>query len=180
MKVVSIPCPDLEGAWSTGIWGIDGPETALPGDRGIAGDLAGLPDADRAASAEAAAAADRPDLGRTADHPATTPLEGAPAAAASPAMPAEPASVPRVKIDAPRVEGSINLLGAKLDDLVLKDYREEIAPTSPLVRLLEPRSQAHPYYIQYGWTAPEGQTTKLPATTRPGPHRRTSWCRASR
>jgi YidC/Oxa1 family membrane protein insertase len=28
--------------------------------------------------------------------------------------------------------------------------------------LLEPRSQDHPYYIQYGWTAPEGQTVKLP------------------
>ncbi len=95
-------------------------------------------------------------------HPATTPLEGAPAAAAPPAQTGEPANVPRVKIDAPRVEGSINLLGAKLDDLVLKDYREEIAPTSPLVRLLEPRSQEHPYYIQYGWTAPEGQKIKLP------------------
>ena len=35
-------------------------------------------------------------------------------------------------------------------------------PKSPLVRLLEPRSQDHPYYIQYGWTAPEGQTVKLP------------------
>ena len=56
------------------------------------------------------------------------------------------------------------VLGAKLDDLVLKDYREEIAPASPLVRLLEPRSQAHPYYIQYGWTAPEGQAVKLPGS----------------
>ncbi len=95
-------------------------------------------------------------------HPATTPLEGAPAAAALPTPAAEPANVPRVKIDAPRVEGSINLLGAKLDELVLKDYREEIAPNSPLVQLLEPRSKDHPYYIQYGWTAPEGKTVKLP------------------
>jgi len=80
-----------------------------------------------------------------------------------PAAPAaEAANVPRVKIDAPKVLGSINLLGAKLDDLVLRDYREEIAPDSPLVRLLEPRSQDHPYYIQYGWTAPAGETTKLP------------------
>jgi YidC/Oxa1 family membrane protein insertase len=96
------------------------------------------------------------------DHPVTTPREGAPAGAVPPAAAAEPANVPRVKIDAPRVEGSINLLGAKLDDLVLKDYREEIAPNSPLVRLLEPRSGEHPYYIQYGWTAPEGQSIKLP------------------
>jgi YidC/Oxa1 family membrane protein insertase len=94
--------------------------------------------------------------------PTATPREGAPSAAAPPALGAEPAKVPRVKIDAPRVEGSINLLGAKLDDLVLKDYREQIAPDSPLVRLLEPRSETHPYYIQYGWTAPAGESVKLP------------------
>jgi YidC/Oxa1 family membrane protein insertase len=104
----------------------------------------------------------QPQTAQTQQHPATTPLEGSPGAAVPPAAAAEPADVPRVKIDAPRVEGSINLRGAKLDDLVLKDYREQIAPNSPLVRLLEPRSQTHPYYIQYGWTAPEGQTVKLP------------------
>ena len=31
---------------------------------------------------------------------------------------------PRVAIDNPRVKGSINLKGARIDDLVLKDYRE--------------------------------------------------------
>jgi YidC/Oxa1 family membrane protein insertase len=97
-----------------------------------------------------------------AGHSPATPREGAPAAAAPPATAAEPRTVPRVQINAPRVQGSINLVGAKLDDLVLKDYREEIAPTSPLVRLLEPRSEDHPYYIQYGWTAPAGDSVKLP------------------
>jgi YidC/Oxa1 family membrane protein insertase len=101
-------------------------------------------------------------IAQTADHPATTPREGSPAAAVPPAPAAEPANVPRVRISAARVEGSINLLGAKLDDLVLRDYREEIAPNSPLVRLLEPRSKDHPYYIQYGWTAPDGDAVKLP------------------
>jgi YidC/Oxa1 family membrane protein insertase len=99
------------------------------------------------------------------EQPATaTPLEGSPAGAAMvpPAAAAEPANVPRIKIDAPKVQGSINLLGAKLDDLVLKDYREEISPDSPLVRLLEPRSKDHPYYVQYGWTATPGDAVKLP------------------
>ena len=50
------------------------------------------------------------------------------AGAAPPRPPSRAEDVPRVKIDAPRVEGSISLLGARLDDLVLKDYREEIAP----------------------------------------------------
>jgi YidC/Oxa1 family membrane protein insertase len=97
------------------------------------------------------------------EQPATgAPLEGSPAAGVPPAPAAEPANEPRVKIDAPRVQGSIDMLGAKLDDLVLKDYHEEISPESPLVRLLEPRSKDHPYYIQYGWTAGTGETVKLP------------------
>ena len=58
--------------------------------------------------------------------------------------------------------GSISLLGARIDDLELKDYRETLAPDSPLVRLLEPRSEAEPYYAQYGWTAPAGVSVKLP------------------
>ena len=94
--------------------------------------------------------------------PTATPAQGAPGAVVPPAPAAEPSNVPRVKIDAPRVQGSLNLLGAKLDDLVLKDYRETINPDSPLVRLLEPRSQDHPYYIQYGWTAGPGADIKLP------------------
>lgn len=98
----------------------------------------------------------------TPGHPITTPSEGAPGAAAPAAAPAVPANVPRVKIQATKVEGSISLLGARLDDLVLRDYREDISPGSPLVRLLEPRSEAHPYYVQYGWTATSGQTVKLP------------------
>jgi YidC/Oxa1 family membrane protein insertase len=73
-----------------------------------------------------------------------------------------PKNVPRVQIDAPSVGGSISLLGARIDDLVLKDYRETLAANSPLVRLLEPRSEAEPYYVQYGWTAPAGVSVKLP------------------
>ncbi|MEA2778075.1 MAG: YidC/Oxa1 family rane protein insertase [Acetobacteraceae bacterium] len=91
-----------------------------------------------------------------------TPPEGAPGTAAAPAVATVPANVPRVKIQAPKIEGSISLLGARLDDLVLRDYREEITPNSPLVRLLEPRSDEHPYYVQYGWTAPAGTPAKLP------------------
>ena len=102
--------------------------------------------------------------------PVTTPREGAPSEAANGASTANasaqpetvPRNVPRVRIDAPRVEGSISLLGARIDDLVLKEYHETIEPNSPLVRLLEPRSDPHPYYVQYGWTAPAGETVKLP------------------
>src|SRR6202011_2785464 len=70
--------------------------------------------------------------------------------------------VPRLNINAPRVRGSISLLGARLDDIVLRDYREQPTPTSPQVRLLEPKSESQPYYVQFGWSAPAGSTVKLP------------------
>jgi YidC/Oxa1 family membrane protein insertase len=73
-----------------------------------------------------------------------------------------PKEVPRLPIAAHRLRGSISLLGARLDDLVLTDYRETLAPDSPDVRLLEPRSDEHPYYIQYGWSAAPGEQVKLP------------------
>ena len=78
--------------------------------------------------------------------------------ATRPATPAEAASVvpkdvPRLKIVAPRLTGSISLLGARIDDVVLTDYRDTIDPKSPNVRILEPRSEAKPYYVQFGWSA---------------------------
>ena len=73
----------------------------------------------------------------------TAPVQTAPAAATT-----VPKEVPRLPIAAHRLRGSISLLGARLDDLVLTDYRETLAPNSPNVRLLEPRSDEHPYYVQ--------------------------------
>jgi YidC/Oxa1 family membrane protein insertase len=77
-----------------------------------------------------------------------------PSAGLAPVPP--PANVPRASISAPRVEGSISLLGARLDDLRLRDYRDTIAKTSPLVRVLEPRSDPQPSTIQFGWSASPG------------------------
>ncbi|HET9019536.1 MAG TPA: membrane protein insertase YidC, partial [Acetobacteraceae bacterium] len=69
---------------------------------------------------------------------------------------APPASVPRLRIDAPRVSGSISLVGARFDDVVLDDYHETVSKTSPLVRLLEAPGAPQPSYIQFGWTADKG------------------------
>ena len=73
-----------------------------------------------------------------------------------------PKEVPRLTIAGTRVEGSISLLGARIDDLVLKGYREAAKLDAPLVKLLEPRSEKQPYYIQLGWSAEAGATVKLP------------------
>ncbi|MBC7800032.1 MAG: membrane protein insertase YidC [Gemmatimonadaceae bacterium] len=72
-----------------------------------------------------------------------------------------PRDVPRLQIEAPRIKGSVSLLGARIDDLVLRDYREQVEPTSPQVRLLEPRSEPQPYYAQFGWTA-DDPAVKVP------------------
>ena len=91
------------------------------------------------------------------------PLEGAPGQGApAPPQTEPPKSVPRLAISAPSVHGSISLVGARIDDLVLNDYRTSLDPNSPLVQLLAPRSEAKPYYVQYGWSAPSSISVKLP------------------
>ena len=75
---------------------------------------------------------------------------------------AVPREVPRLRIEAPLVSGSISLVGARLDDLTLRDYRETIDPKSPQVRLLEPQADPQPYFVQFGWTTSPGETVKLP------------------
>ncbi|THD35256.1 MAG: membrane protein insertase YidC [Sphingomonas sp.] len=57
----------------------------------------------------------------------------------------------RVAIDTPTLKGSINLRGARIDDLVLSDYKETIAKNSPAIRLLSPVGTADAYYAQFGW-----------------------------
>lgn len=71
-------------------------------------------------------------------------------------------NAPRVAFTAPRLQGSVNLRGARIDDLVLRDYRETIEPNAALVHLLEPRGEALPYYAQFGWTSAPGVSVALP------------------
>lgn len=62
----------------------------------------------------------------------------------------------RVKIETPATAGSIALRGARLDDLVLKKYRETVDPESPPVVLLSPQGTTHPYFADMGWVAASG------------------------
>jgi len=81
-------------------------------------------------------------------------------------------TTPRVPIDTGvdgRLSGSVALLGARLDDLVLTDYREEVSPDSPQITLLSPQGSAHPYFVDFGWTANDREQANL----MPGP--KTLW-----
>lgn len=59
---------------------------------------------------------------------------------------------PRIAIDTPKIAGSINLKGARIDDLVLKAYRETVAKNAPPIRLLSPNGAPSSYYAGFGWT----------------------------
>lgn len=91
----------------------------------------------------------------------------APAAGAVPGAPANRAAVlaatPRVAIDTPSISGSINLRGARLDDVRLKKYRETVDPTSPTIVLFSPAGAADAYYSDFGMVADAGANVALPA-----------------
>jgi len=57
----------------------------------------------------------------------------------------------RVAIDAPRVAGSINLVGARVDDIVLKDYRASVEEDSGPVRLFAPERTEVQHFAEFGF-----------------------------
>ena len=72
------------------------------------------------------------------------------------------AATQRVAIETDALEGSINLTGARLDDLRLKQYRETVDPTSPIITLLSPAGAADAYYAEEGWVPVAGSTIAVP------------------
>ncbi len=57
----------------------------------------------------------------------------------------------RVAIDTPRLAGSINLVGARIDDIVLKDYRQTVDKDSGPVRLFAPERTDDQYFAEFGF-----------------------------
>src|SRR5215475_7205450 len=72
------------------------------------------------------------------------------------------AAGPRIKVDTPRLIGSLSLKGARIDDLSLVQYRETVDPQSPAIVLYSPSGTAHPYYAEFGWVGAAGSTVRLP------------------
>ena len=99
--------------------------------------------------------------------PTPPPVVQAPVAAAQPTGTAAPNTIgdksairpiaevlptsPRVSIETPKLRGSINLIGARVDDIVLPTYRETLAKDSPPVRLLSPVGTKDAYFAGFGW-----------------------------
>ena len=84
------------------------------------------------------------------------------------------ADADRIKINTPRLEGSLSLLAGRIDDLRLKDYTETIDEGSPIVTLLSAEGSANAYYGLNGWAAASG----VEPTDVPGPN--TLWSSTSK
>jgi len=58
---------------------------------------------------------------------------------------------PRILIDTPRVKGSINLKGGRIDDLTLSDHTVDMSKNSAPVRLFSPSGTQDAYFSRVGW-----------------------------
>ncbi len=107
----------------------------------------------------------------------TTALPTAASQATTPGSVATPAEVrtealanaPRIPISTSRIEGSISLLGGRIDDLRLRDYRETLDEDADIVTLLSPEGAPNAYYAAHGWAQGAGLTPQ----DVPGPN--TTW-----
>jgi YidC/Oxa1 family membrane protein insertase len=128
------------------------PEPETPVDAPVATAGSGTPDAAIPAADTTAAA----PIGATQDSP-----------------PAALENAPRVQIDTPRLSGSVSLLGGRIDDLRLKDYRTTLDADAPIVTMLSPQGTTDAYYALQGWAAGAG----IDPAAVPGPD--TAWTLAS-
>ena len=71
-------------------------------------------------------------------------------------------SSPRVAIATPRLRGSIDLKGGRIDDLSLQQYRDDVDPNSPPIVLFSPSGTADAYYAEFGWVPAAGVTAAMP------------------
>ncbi|HEY1124503.1 MAG TPA: membrane protein insertase YidC [Sphingobium sp.] len=94
--------------------------------------------------------------------PAGTAAPAADAGAIKPIAQVLPTS-PRVAIDTPKLKGSINLKGARIDDIELPTYKQTIEKNSPSIRLFSPAGTKDAYFAGFGWSgsgikAPDANT----------------------
>jgi YidC/Oxa1 family membrane protein insertase len=67
------------------------------------------------------------------------------------------AGSPRIRIDTPKLSGSIALAGARFDDLSLNLYHDTIDPKSHAVQLLRPYGAESAFYAAFPWVGSDGR-----------------------
>ena len=61
------------------------------------------------------------------------------------------AQSPRIAVDTPALAGSIALKGARIDDLWLKRYTQQLSKTSAPVELFRPEGMEFAWFADFGW-----------------------------
>jgi YidC/Oxa1 family membrane protein insertase len=129
--------------------------------------------AEQAALKPGAAASSTPGVIPTPGGPTAAPSAAQAGVAPAISRTAALEASPRALIETEKLRGSVNLKGARIDDLVLPKYRERVELNSPPVTLMSPAETAAPFFAETGWSAAPGTTAKLPDrdtiwTTAPG------------
>ncbi len=70
----------------------------------------------------------------------------------------------RINIDTQSLEGSINLEGLKIDDIVLKKYQETLDENSSNIRVLSPLNTKNGYEVSFGWLKDKNANFETPTS----------------
>ena len=70
----------------------------------------------------------------------------------------------RINIDTQSLEGSINLKGLKIDDIILKKYQETLDENSSNIRVLSPLSTENGYEVSFGWLKDKNANFETPTS----------------
>ena len=106
----------------------------------------------------------KPDAGSAPPQP-TPGAVGIPSAVPAPAGTDRKSALSqsqRLRIETPKLKGSMALTGARIDDLVMTRYRETADPSSPPVTLFSPSGSSKPFYAEHGWVGDGTAKLKLP------------------
>jgi YidC/Oxa1 family membrane protein insertase len=68
----------------------------------------------------------------------------------------------RINIENQFINGSVNLTGARIDDIILKKYLTDLSPDSDNVKLLSPKGSENSYFAEYGWVTDNNNKIELP------------------
>ena len=62
----------------------------------------------------------------------------------------------RIPLQSASLSGSVNLENGRIDDVVLRNFRETVDPASDNIKLLSPTGSPDPYFAEFGWATPVG------------------------
>ena len=71
----------------------------------------------------------------------------------------------RVTIDAPLVQGSFSLQGARIDDVILTSYRETLDTESDNIHFLKKTGSQTPFFAEFGWASSDANQPMPSAQT---------------